>query len=63
MTFDTREEARAWLAAGGYGPGHVPNVPGVWANGTHTVQAYKNSVGTWTVAKYEKPDPAKYITE
>ena len=62
-TFPTREEARAWLHAGGWGTVDRPNVPGLWANGTHTAQAFKNLSGTWTVQRYAEPDPADFITE
>jgi hypothetical protein len=61
--FPTREQAREWLRAGGWGPVERPNVPGLWANGTHTAQAFVNMSGTWTIQRYVEPDPANFICE
>ncbi len=62
-TFTSRAEARAWLTEGGYGPCHNPFTLGLWANGTHTVQAFANSRGGWTIKKYVAPNPDHYITD
>ncbi len=61
-TFDTRDEARAWLAE--YGFKHMTGTLGVWerADGQE-VEAFKNQHGYWTVARYVARNPDNFISE
>ena len=60
-TFMTRDAARTWLLAHDFKPLDRKNVPGLWSNDEHTIQAFANLSGSWTVQIYDEPHPDNFI--